>query len=126
MRLNLIGASLLSPSAVLEELRNLSSNTVGDAVQHVLKDQILQEIPPVPELTSDGAVISRSYSSADLAAMPLDKRFDSNAVVTSTLFSALIVGILQVCAASEAYLVNILDWVVKRNPRLMMKKDTEL
>jgi hypothetical protein len=126
VRLNLIGASLLSPSAVQEVLRNLSSNTGGEGVQHVLKDQILHEIPPVRELTSNGAVIARNYSSAELAVMPLERRFDSNAVVTTTLFSALIVGILQVCAASEAYLVNILDWVVMRNPRLMMKKDAEL
>jgi len=28
--------------------------------------------------------------------------------------------------SSEAYLVNILEWVVMRNPGLMMKKDAEL
>ncbi len=58
VRLNLIGVSLLSPSAVLEALKSLSSNTGGDVVQHVLKDQMLQEVPPVRELTADGAVVA--------------------------------------------------------------------
>src|SRR4051812_47475022 len=76
LRLNLIGASLLTPAVALQAISNLITNAPDSDAKHVLKDQILGEIPPVPQLTSQGAAISRSYSQAELAELPFEERFD--------------------------------------------------